>query len=120
MTWINDAQVAEGKKKILRLKAGVLSKKKCPSCGSNALIITKKLTKCRDRVYKCLNFKCNNLVGAPTTWAYCDLRGQIAKDIFINDCLICEHYKAGQKCSHFVEKLKKEEIDERKKEILKK
>lgn len=91
-----------------------LSRRKCPKCGSNVIIPTKKLDNKRNRIYKCL--KCFALIGAPTTYAVCNKKGIIARDVFLNDCFICEIPReekfdiTKQKCPYFVEKVRHEEI----------
>lgn len=81
------------KKKIIAY--GVVGRKGCPGsgCGNLDVQFTGKLYN-YNRMYHCL--KCDQYFGSPTTYARCDNEyiqrtkaGIIARDLIVNDCLVC-------------------------------
>lgn len=88
----NNTQDVE-KKKVLSY--GEVGKKGCPApgCGNQSVQFTGKLYN-YNRIYRCQ--KCKQYFGSPTTYARCDNEfvqrtkaGIIARDLIVNDCLVC-------------------------------
>lgn len=112
------------KKKVIAY--GEVGKKGCPAkgCNSEEANFTGKLYN-YNRIYRCS--KCKLYFASPTTWARCDNEfiqrtkaGIIARDLIINDCLICpiikkegldiqRIIKEGKACPYFKGKIKMDE-----------
>ncbi len=92
---INTSKNTQDAKKEKVLSYGEVGKKGCPAegCGSLDVQFTGKLYN-YNRIYSCL--KCKQHFGSPTTYARCDNEviqrtkaGIIARDLIVNDCLVC-------------------------------
>ena len=97
-------------------EAGINPLTKCKKCGKPSVLTNKTYGPLHDHVYQCMG--CKAFTGSPTMYAWCKKYGLIARDLNLNDCLICPvpkkegfSVKTAQ-CPYFDRKINMSEFQE--------
>lgn len=61
----------------------------CPKCKVVGKAVPTGKTHQGNRAYRCAS--CGVFFASKTTWAYCEIKGRIGKDLITNDCRGCKH-----------------------------